>query len=120
MTVEEKFVFDLEGYIVIKNVLTAAEIAELNDLTDRNFKTYPYGEEEQGRVTSLLSWANPVKHLIDHRRILPYLIGLLAREYDLTITTAYSCAKVTGAVAFMEDTADLIGIASVMALWRTD
>ena len=30
MTEEEKFAFDLQGYLVIKDVLTDAEIAELN------------------------------------------------------------------------------------------
>ena len=32
MNIEEKFVFDLEGYIVIKGVLSPDEVAELNDL----------------------------------------------------------------------------------------
>ena len=29
MTPEEKFLFDLQGYLVIKNVLTPEEVAEL-------------------------------------------------------------------------------------------
>lgn len=77
MTIEEKFIFDLEGYIVIKNALTADEVAELNRIVDRNFRTYPYGGEIQGRETSLLSWGQPVKALIDHPTVLPYLVELL-------------------------------------------
>ena len=34
MTGEEKFQVDLEGYLIIKNVLTADEVAEMNDITD--------------------------------------------------------------------------------------
>ena len=29
ITAEDKFVFDLQGYIIIKNVLTSEEIAEI-------------------------------------------------------------------------------------------
>ena len=52
MTPEEKFIFDLEGYIVIRNVLTADEVTELNDLVDHKFRAYPHGEE--GSERSLL------------------------------------------------------------------
>ena len=34
MTGEEKFKVDLEGYLVIKNVLTDDEVAEMNDIID--------------------------------------------------------------------------------------
>ena len=83
MTTEEKFVFDLEGYIVIKNVLTASEVTELNELIDRKIQTYPTGGKEQGREVSLLSWGDPVVNLMDHPRILPYLIELLGARVRL-------------------------------------
>lgn len=35
MTGEEKFVVDLEGYLIIKNVLTEDEVAEMNAFIDR-------------------------------------------------------------------------------------
>ena len=34
MTGEEKFQVDLEGYLVIKNVLSEDEVAEMNDIID--------------------------------------------------------------------------------------
>mgnify|MGYP003327420789 CR=1 FL=1 len=34
MNNEEKFVFDLQGYLIIKNVLNTDEVAELNKITD--------------------------------------------------------------------------------------
>ena len=34
MNDEEKFVFDLQGYLIIKNVLNTDEVAELNKITD--------------------------------------------------------------------------------------
>ena len=37
MTPEEKFILDLQGYLVIKNVLTDAELAELNEVAGSKF-----------------------------------------------------------------------------------
>ncbi len=37
MTFEEKFMFDLEGYLMVKNVLTPEEVAELNAIADEVF-----------------------------------------------------------------------------------
>ena len=45
MTAEEKFVFDLQGYIVIKNVLATEEVAEINEISDRIFPR-DYGDED--------------------------------------------------------------------------
>ena len=38
MTPEEKFIFDLDGYIVIKDVLTEEEVATINAITDEKQK----------------------------------------------------------------------------------
>ena len=35
MTAEEKFLFDLQGYIVVKGVLSEEELVELNTLFDQ-------------------------------------------------------------------------------------
>ncbi|MYF72454.1 MAG: phytanoyl-CoA dioxygenase family protein, partial [Gemmatimonadetes bacterium] len=36
--IEEKFVFDLDGYIVIENVLSEGEVDELNAIADEKMK----------------------------------------------------------------------------------
>lgn len=66
MTGEEKFAVDLEGYLVIKNVLTEDDIAEMNTIIDKG--------DLQGPPSL---WGEPFKRLIDHPKILPYLIELL-------------------------------------------
>jgi len=66
MTDEEKFMVDLEGYLVIKNVLTSDEVAEMNEVIDRG---------DRSRPPSL--WGEPFKKLIDHPVIFPYLIELI-------------------------------------------
>ena len=41
MTGEEKFQVDLEGYLVIKNVLTDDEVAEMNEIIDSGNRQGP-------------------------------------------------------------------------------
>ena len=72
MTGEEKFQVDLEGYLVIKNVLTEDEVAEMNEIIDNGNRQGP---------PSL--WGEPFKRLIDHPKILPYLIELLGPHVRL-------------------------------------
>ena len=66
MTSEEKFIVDLEGYLVFEDVLSADEVAEMNDIIDSG--------KRQGRPSL---WGEPFKKLIDHPRILPYLLELI-------------------------------------------
>ena len=72
MTGEEKFTVDLEGYLVIKNVLTDDEVAEMNAFIDKGNLQGP---------PSL--WGEPFKRLIDHPKILSYLIELLGPHVRL-------------------------------------
>ena len=72
MTGEEKFQVDLEGYLIIKNVLTADAVAEMNDIINNT--------ERQGPPSL---WGEPFKRLIDHPKILPYLLDLLGPNVRL-------------------------------------
>ena len=46
MTPEEKFILDLQGYIVIKDVLTDAELAELNEVAVSKFPLRRPGQRQ--------------------------------------------------------------------------
>ena len=80
MTTEEKYIFDLQGYLVIKNVLSDEELTKLNRIADEKF---PYGKEEAHREWSMLHWGKPVKRLIDHPKIVPYLVELMGECFRL-------------------------------------
>ena len=54
MTPEERFMFDLEGYLIIKNVLTPEEIKRLNEVADATF-VRDYDDPGQGFKGA--SWA---------------------------------------------------------------
>lgn len=85
---EEKFIFDLEGYIVIKNVLSKNEVDELNAIADQKMAAKP-DDNGYRNVGKPSSWGLPFQNLLDHPRILPYLlefIGLKVRiDHDYCI-----------------------------------
>ncbi|MDA0748669.1 MAG: phytanoyl-CoA dioxygenase family protein [bacterium] len=76
MTPEEKFMFDLEGYIVIKNVLTPEEVKKMNAFADT---TFPDGFPENGtnRTSQISKWGPDFQALLDHPNVMPYLVELL-------------------------------------------
>lgn len=80
MTPEEKFLFDLHGYLVIKNVLTPEEVAALNALADEKFPPIPGRPDRRIRVST---WGLPTQALIDHPKILPYLLTLIDSKFRL-------------------------------------
>ena len=89
MTSEEKFVFDLQGYIIIKNVLTKEEIEEINQISDRIFpRDYnKNGNNQAGlelrRTANVSKWDPACQRLIDHPKVTPYLKELLGPTFRL-------------------------------------
>ena len=69
-TSEEKFIFDLEGYLVVKNVLSSEEVDKLNAIADQKMAQV---ENKDGfrNVGKPSSWAPPLQNLMDHPRIMP-------------------------------------------------
>ena len=80
MTEEEKFKFDLEGYLVIKGVLTQEALAELNAIADERF---PHSHPDSYNEGTVSAWGEPYKRLIDHPRIVPYLVELIEPKFRL-------------------------------------
>ena len=80
MTPEEKFTFDLEGYLVVKNVLSKKEVDELNAIADREFGD-PYDESGVKRTSRVSQWDPVYQNLFDHPNILPYQVELLGPKF---------------------------------------
>jgi len=81
VTPEEKFMFDLEGYIVIKNVLTPEEVAALNALADQRFTEKR--EQADRRMSAVSQWGAEAQALIDHPKIVPYMLELLGPKFRI-------------------------------------
>ena len=76
MTDEEKFRFDLQGFIVIKDVLTRAECEGLIAIADEAWPRKPEDAPFRRREAITL-WHKRYVELMDHPKILPYLIELI-------------------------------------------
>ncbi len=76
----EQYLLDLQGYLVIEDVLTEDEIAVLNELIDR--QELPDPEEKtrfgsaagsQPECPGFLEWGKPFCDLLDHPKMMPIL-----------------------------------------------
>jgi ectoine hydroxylase-related dioxygenase (phytanoyl-CoA dioxygenase family) len=108
--IEDRFHFDLSGFIILRNVLTAEECAEyLNVLQSLEQQTYEdlwmetYGSgrptremnrQHQIRLNGLPRLDSIFDQLIDHPRILPYLYELVGEPQ---LINTWSISKFNGA-----------------------
>jgi hypothetical protein len=95
MDEHEKYLFDLRGYIVVKNALSSEQVADLSERLeahrnpghDRGFgsdRTRFSGEDAPAwSAPSLLEWGGTYIDLIDIPSIKPYLEALLGINYRL-------------------------------------
>jgi hypothetical protein len=91
---EQKFLFDLEGYLVLPGVLSADECDALNEAADRAWPRTP----EDGpfrRQEAITLWGKPFLDLMDHPKVLPVLVELIGSR--LRIDHDYSIFMQQGA-----------------------
>jgi len=80
----ERYFFDLNGYLVIEDVLTADELAAAGRAIDARQLPQPAPEEGSPRFHGFLTWEEPVfRRLIDHPRIVPYLKEIIGEGFRL-------------------------------------
>ena len=88
----EKYLFDLRGYLVVRNAITPAQIADLSDRLEgqRARRDQAHFGSDRTELTgdawsaeSLISWGGSYVDLIDLPTIAPYLETLLGRNYRL-------------------------------------
>jgi hypothetical protein len=81
MTEEELFAFDLEGYLIVRQVLLPEEVAALRGIALQrcpDIDTAAYR-----RAFGASAWGGPYRALIDHPRIVPYLLDVLGPKFRL-------------------------------------
>lgn len=72
----QQYLFDLQGYLVVEDVLSPEEVATLNALFDQQGlpppgKVQRFGSAPKG--PGFLQWGKPFCELLDHPRIMPIL-----------------------------------------------
>ncbi len=84
---EERYLFDLQGFLVIRNAIDAATVAEINAIIDEQLALAdaraPFlflGEHAGGAI---LGWGTPLLAMIDNPHITPYLEELVDPAFRL-------------------------------------
>lgn len=80
MTEEEKYAFDVCGYLVVENAIPANTLVQMNAWIDEQERKDPHWLQHS---PSILHWGPPFLALLDNPRVLPYLIELLGPELRL-------------------------------------
>jgi hypothetical protein len=95
MNENEKYLFDLRGYLVVKNALTDDQVADLTSILEQDADVQEHGYKGSDRTglwheddlawssQSLLEYGGPYVDLIDLPTIAPYLECLLGPHYRL-------------------------------------
>ena len=83
MTEEERYFFDVRGYILIENALNQGELAALNTLFDEQQAASPDPRAGRARYLELIGWGKPYRDLIDHPSVAPYLQTMLGEGFRL-------------------------------------
>ena len=82
----QQYLFDLQGYLVIENVLSETEVSRFNELLDKQElpapgQTQRFGSAPEG--PGFLQWGKPFCDLLDHPKILPILRFRLGDAFRL-------------------------------------
>jgi ectoine hydroxylase-related dioxygenase (phytanoyl-CoA dioxygenase family) len=98
MDEREQFLFDLQGFLVIRNFLTPAEVQRLNEAVDANLdkcvddaNSHPAGNlvgpRKRGSFHGMLTWeqpwCQPFRELLAHHKVIAYLNTLFGRGWKL-------------------------------------
>ena len=100
MSNREKYLFDLQGFLVVKNFLSNTEVCALNEAIDANHdkrREHPKADlngtpldgefgpfwHYNGMLTWLPPWCQPFRNLLAHPKVIPYLNTLLGRGWKL-------------------------------------
>ena len=83
MSDEQRFLFDLQGYLLVPDVLDAPTIARMLGEMDAHSVDPPEGNSDNYRFGDFLRWSDDYRGLIDHPTLLPIVAELLGPRFRL-------------------------------------
>jgi hypothetical protein len=83
MTDEQRYLFDLQGYLVIPGVLDAAQVKRMHDDMTTHGIADPENNPGASRFGNFLTWGKHWSDLIDQPTILPILLEMLGPKLRL-------------------------------------
>ena len=95
---QERFLFDLRGYLVLRGVLPPKQVARMQaDLASHRILATT-NDPFRSRFHGYLDWSDDWRGLIDHARVLPVLRAIIGEKFrlDHTYGMAMSASGETG------------------------
>ena len=84
MNEQERYLFDLQGFLVVPDALSATEVDELNAIMDAKIDANVPADANTYRFFgTLLDWGPAYRSLIDNPRVLPYLETIMGPNFRL-------------------------------------
>ncbi|MCB9156465.1 MAG: phytanoyl-CoA dioxygenase family protein [Caldilineaceae bacterium] len=83
MNEQEKYLFDLQGFMTVPHALSGEQVAALNRIWDQKIAQDMETGATTQRWVGLLDWGQPFRELIDNPTISPYLAELLGERFRL-------------------------------------
>jgi Phytanoyl-CoA dioxygenase (PhyH) len=83
LTDTERYVLDLNGYVVLKGVLDADQVAYLNKIIDDRALPPPAASIPSQRFTGMLMWDQAFRDLLTHPRVLPVMAEMVGDRLRL-------------------------------------
>ncbi|HIK55387.1 MAG TPA: phytanoyl-CoA dioxygenase family protein [Synechococcales cyanobacterium M55_K2018_004] len=83
MKPQERYLFDLQGFLVIEDALTPDQVNQINAAINQKIAQSSASDQRWLRFDCLLPWGSVFQDLIDNPRLAPYLEALLGEDYRL-------------------------------------
>jgi len=116
MTDEQRFLFDLQGYLVVPNVLDTERVARMRATMDAHGVDPPVEKPDAYRFGDFLRWGADFRDLIDQPSILPLLSEILGPKFRLD--HAYGMATRPSATGASPESAANAGMHHTAAMFH--
>ncbi|MCE9589592.1 MAG: phytanoyl-CoA dioxygenase family protein [Planctomycetes bacterium] len=83
MTDEQRYLFDLQGYLVVPGVLKAKQLAQIETDLVANGVVHPDNNPSETRFSNFFAWGQAWRDLIDEPTILPILVEMIGPKIRL-------------------------------------
>lgn len=78
MNAQEKYLFDLQGFLLVENALDNSQLARLNELVDEHMAEF--SDAPNKRFGKISTWDKSAFEVLDNPRILPYLQEIIGPQ----------------------------------------
>lgn len=89
----DRFVFDLQGFLVVRGAVDATAVDAMRTRIEE-WGLAPETEEERGKIEAIFDWGQPFLDLIDHPKTLPYILKFV--DEMARLDNAYAAYTIPG------------------------